>query len=87
MNPEAVAYVQPLPPPSCAPKQVYRHPRVAVEGSTVYKNSYPGVPADVARLAKPDLCRPDQGPVKIPGVIDGNTTTSVWTSGRRFRPC
>lgn len=78
MNPEAVAYVQPLPPPSCAPKQVYRHPRVAVEGSTVYKNSYPGVPADVARLAKPDLCRPDQGPVKIPGVIDGNTTTSVW---------
>ncbi|XP_034248343.1 stabilizer of axonemal microtubules 1-like [Thrips palmi] len=90
LNPEAVTYVQPLPPPSCAPKQVYRHPKIAVEGSTVYKHSYPGFPPEVALLAKPDLCRPDQGPIKVPGVIDGHTTTTLsyqYPHGTRPQPC
>lgn len=64
---------------------MYRHPKMAVEGATVYKHSYPGFPAEVARLAKPDLCRPDQGPIKVPGVIDGHTTTTVLACRRQRR--
>jgi hypothetical protein len=85
----APVYIQPTPPKSCKPADVYKKPTVPVEGGTVYKLSYPGIDEDtIAKYRRIEIRHQDN---LVPGGGMGSDTTHrhdyrKWTQDDSTRP-